>query len=123
MIYCKKCKSENSENEKLCANCGVSLIIAVLECINGDENIELGTRWELFGRDYQLGRSVNCDIIIKGTCISRIHCNFKYCQEENRFYLESLAKNTFDFEKKSYKILDGAIIPFPETIELKLNYL
>ena len=50
------------------------------------------------------------------------HGNLKYNETEIRFYYESLGKNPLEYEKESYKILDGAILPFPETIELKLTY-
>lgn len=122
MIICKNCKTENADDNITCSGCGKDLLIAILECINGDENISAGTIWKLYGKDYKVGRSEHNDIQIKGTCISRHHFNLNYDSEQNIFYYESLARNTFDFEKKTYKILDGAIIPLPEAIELKLNY-
>jgi len=123
MIICKNCKSTNDDNLVECSSCGKSLLLATLECIISDNSIEVGAIWELNSKDYSVGRSLSCDIIIPGQFVSRNHFNLKYNSEESAFYYESLARNLLEFEKQTYKILDGAIIPLPEGIELKLNYV
>lgn len=122
MIICEKCKAENPEVNSKCFSCGAVLLVGTLECVSGEGNMQEGTKWQLLAKNYSLGRSKHCDICIPGTYVSRQHGNLIYNAEENRFYYESLATNTMDYEKGSYKIFDGAILPFPASIELKLNY-
>jgi len=124
MICCRNCNTANADSNSQCSSCEASLLIAVLECIlSSDERVEQGTQWGLFGKDYTVGRSLNNDIVISGEFVSRQHFMIKYNVEEKVFYYESIARNLLDFEKQTYKILDGAIIPLPETIELKFSYL
>jgi FHA domain-containing protein len=122
MIICKSCKTENEGENTKCSSCEKNLLLATLECIISDGKMEVGTKWNLYGKDYTLGRSVKCDIPISGTFVSRHHCNLKYDPDENMFSYESFAQNLLEFEKQTYKILDGAIIPFPDGIELKFTY-
>ena len=123
MLNCPHCKTENPEVNSKCFNCGEIFPFAMLECISGEGEMKEGTKWNLAPQDYIIGRSKSCDITIPGSFVSRNHCHLRYHSEEKIFYYESLGKNTLDFEKGKYKIFNGAILPFPETIELKLIYV
>jgi len=70
-----------------------------------------------------MGRSHKCDICIPGTYVSRNHGKLIFHAKEEVFYYEALGQNALEFETSSYQILEGAILPFPESIELKLSYV
>lgn len=122
MVKCSNCNIENPDSNLNCSECQYEFVIAILECTEGEDAVQTGKTWKLNAKDYIIGRSATTDICIPGNYVSRQHGKLIYNSEEKKFYYQSLARNTMEYEKKSYKILDGAILPFPENIELKINY-
>ena len=120
---CPHCKAYNFGDSEKCCLCGKKLRVALFECISSSCNIEVGTDWKLCGTEYTIGSSEDCDIVIEHPDILPQHCRIVYKIDEKQYYYLSLSDKKLPFEKRQYKILEGAILPILDIAEFKLRYI
>ena len=119
---CFHCGADNDRNSLSCVNCGARLVVAMLECIDPFENICAGTVFELLPHPYSIGRGTDNHIVISDSIVSRHHLELIFHQAEKYFEVQVLGMNRQDFEKESYRLFDGAVIPVG-TGSFKFTYL
>ncbi len=111
IFKCFNCGADNDRNSLSCVKCGGGLVVAMLECIEPFENIPAGAVFELLPISYSMGRGSENHILIIDKFVSRHHIDLICHPTEKYFEVHVVGMNKQDFEKESYRLLDGAVIP------------
>jgi hypothetical protein len=119
---CSYCNADNDRTCLICRKCNKSLVVARLECVEPFENMVAGTVFELLPLSYSIGRGSDNHIVITDKIVSRHHLELICNLEEKLFHVHLLGQNRQDFEKETYKLFDGAVIPVGKG-SFKFNYI
>jgi len=111
IFKCSSCNAENDRSSLVCKKCKECLVVASLECVDPFENIIPGTVIELLPLTYTIGRGTDNHIVVSDKFVSRHHAELIFDAASNTFQVHLLGMNRQDFEKETYRLFDGAVIP------------